>query len=114
MQCFREVYRGISHESLVFSSGEWDILWYTTRKPCITMLYHFIENTWSFKSMRCMTGRLGVIPLNCTDRWEGLVEYRRIYNGFPAFCLPVFSMAWYEIQYNVCVFNQKRIKTGFY
>ena len=26
-------------------------------------------------------GRLGVIQLNCTDRWEGSVEYWRIYNG---------------------------------
>ena len=61
MQYFRVVYCGISHESLVFSmytheplgecvckentSDEWDIVWYITRKPCITILYHVIENT---------------------------------------------------------------------
>ena len=54
MQCFRVVYCGISHGSLVVSSythepsGECvckentsekrDILWYITRKPCITIL----------------------------------------------------------------------------
>ena len=62
MQCFRVVHHGISHESLVFTlytreplgecvcngnnSDEGDILWYTTRKPCITILYHVIENMW--------------------------------------------------------------------
>ena len=44
-------------------------------------------------------GRLGVIQLNCTDRWEGSVENWRIYNGFPAFWLAVFSLAWYKMQY---------------
>ncbi len=31
-------------------------------------------------------------------RWEGCVEYRRIYEGFPEFWLAVFSMAWYNKQ----------------
>ena len=47
MQRFRVVYREISHESLVFSffsSDEWDIPRYTTRKSWITILYHAIEN----------------------------------------------------------------------
>ena len=30
------------------TSDECDILWYTTRKPCITILYHVIENTWHY------------------------------------------------------------------
>ena len=51
--------------------------------------------------MRCTMGRLGVIPLNCTDRWEGSVEYRRIHNGFPAFWLVVFSMAWHKCTYTI-------------
>ena len=58
MEHFRVV---ISHESLVFSwythspkglcvyqentSDKRDILWYTTRKCCVTILYHDIENT---------------------------------------------------------------------
>ena len=61
MQRFRVVYRGVPHESLVFSwfthellsefvyqknwSHEWDIPRYTTRKRCITVSYHVIENT---------------------------------------------------------------------
>ena len=61
MQRFLVVYYGISHESLVFSrytqeplgeclyeentSGKWDIPQYTTRKCCVTILYHAIENT---------------------------------------------------------------------
>ena len=27
------------------TSDKWDIPWYTTRKRCITILYHAIENT---------------------------------------------------------------------
>ena len=38
--------------------------------------------------------RLGVIQLNCTDQWEGLVECWRKYNGFSKFLLAVFSMAY--------------------
>ena len=56
------------------------------------ILYHAIENTVASKAFiinaresQCTIGRLGVIPLNCNDRWEGLVEYVRIYHGFPAF-----------------------------
>ena len=55
---------------------------YTTRKGCVTVLYHAIESTVACKaimitareSQRTMEG-LGVIPLNCTDRCEGSVEY---------------------------------------
>ena len=46
--------------------------------------------------------RLGVIQFNCPDRWEGTVEYWRIYDSFPAFWLAVFSMAWYKIWYQPC------------
>ena len=41
MQCFRVVYKENT-------SDEWDILWYTTRKPCITILYRVIENTFYY------------------------------------------------------------------
>ena len=61
MQRSRVAYHAISHVSFVFSmytneplgdcvylenaSDKWDIAWYTTRKRCITILYHAIENT---------------------------------------------------------------------
>ena len=61
MQCFRVVYHGISHESLVFSgthtslqvsvytnkipSDECDITWLYHEECCITISYHAIENT---------------------------------------------------------------------
>ena len=44
MQRFGGICHETSHESLVFLSDECDILWYTTRKRCITTLYHAIEN----------------------------------------------------------------------
>ena len=55
---------------------------YTTRKGCVTVLYHAIENTGASKaiiisarkSKRTME-ELCLIPLNCTDRWEGSVEF---------------------------------------
>ena len=78
MQRFRVVYRGISHESLVFSGIHTSLYeiqvtsgifhGYTTRKGCITILYHAIECSGQM-------GRLDVIQLKCTDRWEGSVEY---------------------------------------
>ena len=40
------MYRGIYAKKIQVTSG--DILWYTTRKPCITILYHVIENTWHY------------------------------------------------------------------
>ena len=54
MQRFREVYCGISHLTLAFSRythspkrscvyQEVGYPWYTTRKCCITILYHTIE-----------------------------------------------------------------------
>ena len=58
-----------------------------------------VERNWR-ESQRTM-GRLSVIQLNCNDRWEGWVEYWRIYNGFPAFWLAVFSMAWYKVIYPI-------------
>ena len=61
MQRFLVVYVGISQDSLVYqgnTSDEWDIPRYTTRKGCITILYHAIENTVASKA-----------------RWEGWVEY---------------------------------------
>ena len=82
MQRFRVVHRGISHELLLVFPGLHNRLkarvftkkiqvaseifhGYTTRKGRMTMLYHAIENTMA--------------------RWEGSVECRGIYNGFPAF-----------------------------
>ena len=78
------VYHEVSHKSLVFSRythkplGEcvyqenssylWDIPWYTTRKCCITILYHAIENrvgsTINVTYVQRTMGRLGVIPSN--------------------------------------------------
>ena len=89
-------------------TSEWDILWYTTRKPCITVWYHVIENMWHYIIGVVHDGKVGVIPLNCTDRWKGLVQYRQLYNSFPAFRLAVFAMAWYKMHYtaNTCnVYN---------
>ena len=62
----------------------------------ITRLYH---EERLHKKYSGQMERLGVIQLNCTDRWEGSVKYWRMYNGFPAFWLAVFSMAWYKTQY---------------
>ena len=42
-------------------------------------------------------GRLAVIQLNCTDRWEGSGEYSQVYNCFPAFWLALSSMAWHKM-----------------
>ena len=79
MQRFRVENYGISHESLAFSrytheplgscvyqektSDKWDTPWYTTRKCCITFLYHAIENTLA-KFRR---------EYNRSARWEGWV-----------------------------------------
>ena len=57
-----------------------------------TSLYNYfipdaIENT---------VGNLGGNKVR-NARWEGWVEYRRIYNGFPEFWLAVFSIALYRI-----------------
>ena len=65
---------------------------YTTRKGCITILYHVIE-----KTVARWPGRLGVMQLNCTNRWEGSVEYWQIYHGSPV----IFSMAWYKVRYKL-------------
>ena len=43
-------------------------------------------------------GRLSVIQLNITDRWEGSVEWWRIHNGFPAIWLAVFCTALYKLR----------------
>ena len=32
-------------------------------------------------------------------RWEGGMQYRRIFNGFPGFRLAVFSITWYKVPY---------------
>ena len=62
------LYGGISHESPVFSSyahepsGEWvckEHTWYTTRKPCITILYHVRENTWHYIIDAVHDGKVG-------------------------------------------------------
>ena len=91
----------------VYTSGSWDIPWYTMRNRCITILYHATENSVASKASiiktqttdernwqesQCTMERLGIILLNCTDWWEGLVEFWQIYNHFPAFWLAVFSL----------------------
>jgi len=40
-QVFRWVYTCSHQEN---TSDKWDVLWYTTRECCITILYHTIEN----------------------------------------------------------------------
>ena len=52
----------------------------------------FPFHTMPYSGQQGTKGRLGVIPLNCTHRWEGLVEYWRIYNAFPAFWSAVFLL----------------------
>ena len=54
---------------MLLSGILWDIPWSYNEKvshnyftPCL-------------RKYRGQMGRLGVIQLNCTDRWEGLVEY---------------------------------------
>lgn len=55
--------------------------------------YQATESSWkNWREYQRTMGRLGVIPLNCTHQWEGSVEYWRIFNGFPAFWLDVFSI----------------------
>ena len=85
MQRFRVVYRGISHESLVFSgiymhtslgecvyqentSDEWDIPRLYDEKG--------LHNYFISDHRKCSgpMGRLGAIQLNCSDRWEGSVD----------------------------------------
>ena len=102
MACFLVVYHGISHKSFVFSSytheplgkcvckenasDEWDIL-------CITILYHVIENMWHYI--------IDVVHYG---------KYRRIYNSFPTFRSPVFSMAWYKIMFITILKSQTETK----
>ena len=74
------------------TSDEWDI----------PRLYHVkglhINFILCYRKYSGQLWKLGMIHLNSTDRWEGSVEYWRIYNGFPAFnfWLAVFSMTWYK------------------
>ena len=70
MQRFLVVYRGISHESLVLS-------WYT-HEPLGECVYqekglhnYFVPCRRKYSGQQSTMGRLGVIPLNCTGRWEG-------------------------------------------
>ena len=93
---------------------EWYTVEYPTRGECvyqentsdeldILRLYHEGLHNYFISWHRKYSGqlgRLGVILLNCTDRWECAVEYWRIYNGFPAFWLAVFCMAWYKRRFN--------------
>jgi len=111
IQRFRVVYHGISHESLVFSrhtheplgeyiyqentSDKWYIPWYATRKCCITILYHAIENTVANTinatyAQRTM-GRLGVILSENTTAsciLIGCIFHGMVYNLI--FCTRVY------------------------
>ena len=68
------------HESLVFSSythkplgecvckgntsDEWDVLWYTTRNPCIIGAVHDGKVGCDTVELHCSMGRFGGIPTN--------------------------------------------------
>ena len=72
MQRFRVIYREISHKSLVYQeniSDEWDIPWLYHEKG---LHNYFIPCHRKYSDQM---GRLDVIQLNCTERWEGSVEY---------------------------------------
>ena len=90
-----------THEPL----GEYVSQENTTDKQDIPRLYHkkgLHNYRYFMPCLRKHSGqivRLGVRHLNGSDRWEGSVEYWRIYNGFPAFWLAVFSVAWYKGKY---------------
>ena len=58
--------------------------------------------------------KLHVIQLNCTDWWEGSVEYWRICNIFPAIWLVVFSMAWYKAQYKTLKYVAPKLFSLFW
>ena len=51
------------------TSDEWDIPWYTTRKRCITILYHAMKMQWPVGKVGCYSS------IALIDRWEDLVEY---------------------------------------
>ena len=83
MQRFRVVFRRISHG-------------YTTKKGCITVSYHAIENT---------DGK-GWVWYSWTARIDGEVRWNTdeyTTASFPAFWLAVFSMAWYKMQYALLI-----------
>ena len=88
MERFRVVYRGIYRQSLVLKARVYQEN--TSDERDIPRLYHEkgLQNYFipCHRKFSGQMGRLGVIQLNSTDRWEGSVEYTgRIYNGFPAF-----------------------------
>ena len=68
IQCFRVVYRGISHQSLVLSGIHMRLYVsvYTKKTQVTSGIFHGC--TVASKESQCMTGRLGVIQLNCNDR----------------------------------------------
>ena len=89
-----------------------DIPWNIPRVTCIFWFTHeplgecvYQENTgdeWDIPRLYHEKGLHNYfIPcqLNCTDRWEHSVKYRQIYNGFPAFWVAEFFMAWYKVAY---------------
>ena len=69
------VFSRYTHEpecvNLENTSDKWDIPWYTTRKRCITILYHAIENTEA-KTLLNFGGKK-----RRSASWEGWVKYRR-------------------------------------
>ena len=73
-----------------YQDDEWDILQLYHEKGLHIFYFKLFHRKYIGQ-----IGRMGVIQLNCTDRWEGSVPYWWIYNSFPAFWLVVFSMAWY-------------------
>ena len=74
------------------TNDEWDI----PRLYHENGLHNYFKHVPCHRKYSGQMGRLGVIQLNYTDRWEGSVENWRIFNGFPALWLAVFSMTWYK------------------
>ena len=89
----RVAYRGIPYESLVYQENKSDE-WHIPRLYRERGLHNY--SIPCHRKYSDQMGRLGVIQLNCSDRWEGSEEYWRMWNGFPAFWLAVFSVAWYK------------------
>ena len=93
----------IIHDQITNNSF-WPQNWGRVKNLVLTVVaqkaHTTVERNWR-KFQRKM-GRLGVIQLNCNDRWESWVEYWRICNGFPALWLAAFSVAWYI---HICIYT---------
>ena len=59
MECPHDSLVTLHAKTKINTSDEWDILWYTTRKPCITILYHVVENTEPYIINPVHDGKVG-------------------------------------------------------